>query len=145
LFSTQDITLISRLIEGEYPDYEAVINPVLKNDIVLTANTEHLLSVVRRVSLLANPKTPSIKVESSNGELSISASTPELGEAQEQMSAKTDGGKVEIAFNARYVMDVLRNIQTEESILKFRDSLSPVLIAPSEGSDYMCVIMPMRL
>jgi DNA polymerase-3 subunit beta len=145
LFSTQDITLISRLIEGEYPDYEAVINPVLKNDITLTANTGHLLSVVKRVSLLANPKTPSIKIESNNGELSISASTPELGEAQEQMSAKTDGGKVEIAFNAKYVMDVLRNIQTDESILKFRDSLSPVLISPSEGNDYMCVIMPMRL
>jgi len=145
LFSTQDITLISRLIEGEYPDYEAVINPVLKNDITLTANTGHLLSVVRRVSLLANPKTPSIKIESNNGELSVSASTPELGEAQEQMQVKIEGGKVEIAFNAKYVMDVLRNIQTDESILKFRDSLSPVLISPSEGNDYMCVIMPMRL
>jgi DNA polymerase-3 subunit beta len=145
LFSTQDITLISRLIEGDYPDYEAVINPVLKNDVTLTANTDRLLSVIRRVSLLANPKTPSIKVESNNGELNVSASTPELGEAQEQMQAKTDGGKVEIAFNAKYVMDVLRNIQTEDSILKFRDSLSPVLISPSEGNDYMCVIMPMRL
>jgi DNA polymerase-3 subunit beta len=145
LFSTPNITLISRLIEGEYPDYEAVINPVMKNDIILTANTDRLLSVVRRVSLLANPKTPSIKVESNNGELNVSASTPDLGEAQEQMQVKTEGGKVEIAFNAKYVIDVLRNVGTEESILKFRDSLSPVMIAPAEGDDYLCVIMPMRL
>ncbi|MGB9596597.1 MAG: DNA polymerase III subunit beta [Candidatus Poribacteria bacterium] len=145
LFSTPNITLISRLIEGEYPDYEAVINPVLKNDIVLTARTEHLLSVIRRVSLLANPKTPSIRIESSNGELNVSASTPDLGEAQEQMQVKTEGGKIEIAFNAKYVMDVLRNVETEESVLKFRDSLSPVMIAPAESDDYLCVIMPMRL
>lgn len=145
LFSTSNVTLISRLIEGEYPDYEAVINPVLKNEIVLTANTEHLLGVVRRVSLLSNPKTPSIRLESNNGNINISASTPELGEAQEQMQAKVDGGKIEIAFNARFLMDVLRNISTEDSILRFRDSLSPVLISPSDSNDYICIIMPMRL
>jgi len=145
LFSTPEVTLISRLIEGEYPDYEAVINPVLKNEITVTANTEHLLSVVRRVSLLSNPKTPSIKLESNNDEISISASTPELGEAQEQMQAKIDGGKIEIAFNARFMMDVLRNIPTDDTILKFRDSLSPVLISPTNGNDYICIIMPMRL
>jgi DNA polymerase-3 subunit beta len=145
LFSTENVTLISRLIEGEYPDYEAVINPVLKNEITLTANTVRLLSVVRRVSLLSNPKTPSIRLESNNGDINISASTPELGEAQEQMSAKTDGGKIEIAFNARFLMDVLRNIGTEDAVLKFRDSLSPVLITPAEGNDYICIIMPMRL
>ncbi len=146
LFSTDDVTLISRLIEGDYPDYEAVITPVLKNEVTLTANTDHLLSVVRRVSLLSNPKTPSIRLESNNGEISISASTPELGEAQEQMQAKTEGGKIEIAFNAKFVMDVLRNVGTEDTVLKFRDSLSPVLMSPSgENNDYVCIIMPMRL
>jgi DNA polymerase-3 subunit beta len=145
LFSTDNVALISRLIEGDYPDYEAVINPVLKNEITLTANTEHLLAVVRRVSLLSNPKTPSIRLESNNGMINISASTPELGEAQEQMQAKTEGGKIEIAFNAKFVMDVLRNVGTEDALLRFRDSLSPVLITPAEGNDYMCIIMPMRL
>jgi len=148
-FATQHMTLISRLIEGEYPDYKAVMAPAMSNEIKLTVGTEHLLSVVRRVSLLANPKTPSIKMESKDSKLSISASTPELGEAQEQMQAKIEGGSVEIAFNARYVMDVLRNIEAGEVLFKFRDSLSPVLVVPSEEDDhehdYMCVIMPMRL
>lgn len=158
VFATQSMTLISRLIDGEYPDYEAVMAPAMNNEIKMTANTEHLLSVVRRVSLLANPKTPSIRMESGSSksdgsnapaELSVSASTPELGEAQEQMQVKLEGGSIEIAFNARFVMDVLRNIGSDEILLKFRDSLSPVLATPSEedehGHDYMCVIMPMRL
>ncbi len=151
-FGTQNITLISRLIEGEYPDYNAVMAPVISNEIELTANTEQLLAVIRRVSLLANPKTPSIKVESKGTELNVSASTPELGEAQEQMEVKSSGGDVEIAFNARFIMEVLRNIESEDVILKFRDSLSPVLVTPSKESeedddkhDYMCVIMPMRV
>lgn len=148
-FANEEMTLISRLIEGEYPDYEAIISPAINNEINMTADTEKLLSVVRRVSLLANPKTPSVKVESkadsAGSELNISASTPELGEAQEMMKVNLEGGNIEIAFNARFVMDVLRNIQAGEVIFKFRDSLSPVLVKPSEGDNYLCIIMPMRL
>jgi DNA polymerase-3 subunit beta len=157
-FATEKMTFISRLIEGEYPDYEAVMTPAMGNEIDMVADTERLLSVIRRVSLLANPKTPSVKMVSKESELSVLASTPELGEAQEQFSVKTTGGNVEIAFNARFVMDVLRNIEADEVIFKFRDSLSPVLVMPAQSSDgdsqdtkagengsYMCVIMPMRL
>lgn len=148
VFATQNMSLISRLIEGEYPDYQAVMSPAMNNEIELVVDTEYLLSVIRRVSLLANPKTPSVRIESKDSEISVSASTPELGEAQEQMQqVKLEGGSVEIAFNARFVMDVLRNIETSKVLFKFRDSLSPVLVMPSEekGHDYMCVIMPMRL
>ena len=151
-FATENITLISRLIEGEYPDYTAVMAPVISNEIELIAETEHLLSVIRRVSLLANPNTPSIRIEYKDNAVTVSASTPELGEAREQMQVKTSGGNVEIAFNARFIMDVLRNIDSDDVLLKFRDSLSPVLVQPSKGEeseedkqDYMCVIMPMRV
>ncbi len=146
-FASQNMTLISRLIEGEYPDYKAVMSPAMNNKVKMVASTDNLLSVIRRVSLLANPKTPSIKMEFKEAELTVSASTPELGEAQEQMEVEVEGGSVEIAFNARYVMDVLRNIESDKVLFKFRDSLSPVLVMPSEegGQDYMCVIMPMRL
>jgi len=144
-FATQNMTLISRLIEGEYPDYQAVMAPAMGNEIKLSVNTEDLLSVIRRVSLLANPKTPSIRMEAKDSELNVSASTPELGEAQEMMQVKIEGGNVEIAFNARFVMDVLRNIEADDVLFKFRDSLSPVLVTPLEETNYMCVIMPMRL
>ncbi len=144
-FAAQNMTLISRLIEGEYPDYQAVMAPAMSNEIKLSVNTEYLFSVIRRVSLLANPKTPSIRMEAKDSELNVSASTPELGEAQEMMQVSIEGGNVEIAFNARFVMDVLRNIEADEVLFKFRDSLSPVLVTPSEENNYMCVIMPMRL
>jgi DNA polymerase-3 subunit beta len=148
VFATQGMTLISRLIEGEYPDYEAVMAPAMSNEVELVVDTEHLLSVIRRVSLLANPKTLPIRMESkadAPGELSVSASTPELGEAQEQMQVKIEGGSIEIGFNARFVMDILRNIEAGEVLFKFRDSLSPVLVTPVEEDNYRCVIMPMRL
>ena len=154
LFATENMTLISRLIEGEYPDYKAVMSPAMSNEVKLIVDTEYLLSVIRRVSLLANPKTPSVKMESKETELRVSASTPELGEAQEQMEVKIEGGNIEIAFNARYVMDVLRNVESKEVLFKFRDSLSPVLVTPvksseekpseENGQEYMCVIMPIR-
>ncbi len=146
IFANQETILISRLIEGEYPDYQAVINPVLKNEITMRAKTEQLLSVIRRVSLLANLKTPSIKIEAQDEELTVTASTPELGEAHEQMQASINGGRIEIAFNAKFIMDVLRNIETQEVTLKFRDSLSPVLVTPADDStNYLCIVMPMRL
>ena len=145
VFAMQNMTLISRLIEGEYPDYQAVMAPAMNNEIKLSVNTEYLFSVIRRVSLLANPKTPSIRMEAKDSELNVSASTPELGEAQEMMQVNIEGGNVEIAFNARFVMDVLRNIEADEVLFKFRDSLSPVLVTPAEENNYMCVIMPMRL
>ena len=93
-------------------------------------------------------------MEYKDNEITVSASTPELGEAREQMEVKTSGGNVEIAFNARFIMDVLRNVESDDVLLKFRDSLSPVLVQPSKDSeseeegdkqDYMCVIMPMRV
>ena len=145
VFATQDLTLISRLIEGEYPDYQAVMAPAMNNEVKLVVGTEHLLSVYRRVSLLANPKTPMVKMESKDADLSVSASTPELGEAREQMQVEIEGGSVEIAFNARYVMDVLHNVETSEVVFRLKDSSSPVLVTPLEDNDYICVIMPMRL
>jgi len=147
-FATDDITLISRLIEGEYPDYKAVMAPAMSNEINMVARTEQLLSVIRRVSLLSNPKVPSVKMEVSETELKMSASTPELGEAQEQMEVSSSSKAAEVRFNARYVVDVLRNIESDAVRLAFKDSLSPVLVIPQiEDGDreYKCVIMPMRM
>ena len=147
VFATEKITLISRLIEGEYPDYKTVMSPAMSNQVKITTNTDNLLSVIRRVSLLANPKTPTVRIESKGNQLDLSASTPELGEAREQIQVESEGGDIEIVFNARYVMDVLRNIGSEGVVLKFRDSLSPAIVMPAEQNEieYMCVVMPMRL
>ena len=144
VFAAQGMTLISRLIEGEYPDWEAVMMPTKSNAIALTVNREQLLAVMKRVSLVANPKTPSVRMEFKEHGLRVSASSPELGEAEEQMEVKTEGD-MEIAFNARFVMDILRNIDEDEVLFKFRDPLSPALVTPLLSNGYMCVIMPSRL
>lgn len=152
VFTDQNSTLISRLIEGEYPDYMSVINSSIRNDMQVVVETEEMLSAVKRVSLMSNPKTPAIRLDIGTDEINISANTPDLGEAQEQISARTDSMKLEIAFNAKFLIDVLRNIQTKETLIKLRDPLSPTLIMPyiEESKkeemefEYMCVVMPMR-
>lgn len=145
LISNGTTTLISRLIEGEYPNYQRVMKPALGNTIKLTVGTQHLLSVVKRVTLLANPKTPQVALKSTEAGLMVSASSADVGEAQEWMDVKPEGGEVDISFNARFVIDALQNIGTSEVVLSFRDALSPVLITPADDAiDYKCVIMPMR-
>lgn len=146
VITNDTVTLVSRLIEGEYPDYKAVMKPALGNTIKLTVGTQHLLSVVKRVTLLANPKTPQVALKSTEaGGLMVSASSIDTGEAQETMEVTTEGGAVDVNLNAKYLIDVLRNIGASECVLAFRDALSPVLITPADDAiDYKCVIMPMR-
>lgn len=144
LVANETMTLMSRLIEGEYPDYKAVMAPTLNNEITLRTDTERLIHVLRRVSLMANPKVPQVKFMAKEGQIHVSAETPEIGHAEEFMPCIIDG-PIELAFNSEFMLDVLVNIETDQVVMKFKDSLSPVLIKESEGDSYVSVLMPMRL
>jgi len=140
----EGIVFITRLIEGEYPDYQAVINPVKNNDLVLDLDKESFISVIKRVSLLANPKTPSVRLEAVEGVLTITSSTPDLGEAVECLPVDYSDASIIISLNARYLLDILQSV-TGKVTLKFRDSLSPVLVLDNDDIGFIGVIMPMRL
>ncbi len=143
VFDISDTMLVSRLIEGEYPDYSKVI-PV-KNSIKLTVKTQRLLSMSRRVATMANPKTPGARVEAKGDTLRMSSSTPEFGEAYEEMGIKKEGDDVELGLNIRYLMDALRVIQTDEMTIGIDEPLKPVLIKPASEDGYLYVLMPIRL
>jgi DNA polymerase-3 subunit beta len=142
-FEIGNIILVSRLIEGEYPDYAKVV-PAGKG-IKLTMNTQRLFAASRRVVTMANPKLPGVKMEAMGDVLKMSSSTPEYGEAYEEMEIKKEGDDVEVALNVRYLMDALRVIQTEETTMEIEAPLKPVLIKPADGNGYLYVLMPMRL
>ncbi len=138
-----DLTLITRLIEGRYPEYQRAIPTACKNLVVV--DRDGLSQACRRVAILANDKTNQVEVEVSDDRLVIVAHNPELGDAREEMEAKLEGDGVRIAFNARYLLDILGGMETEAVRIEMNDGASPSLFSEGEGSDYRCVLMPMRL
>lgn len=142
-FDAGEITLVSRLIDGEYPDYERVIPKDSRTRIVM--RTQQLLSIVRRVGTMANPKVPGLTIEAIGDVLKVKARTPEYGEGYEETKVKKEGDDITIGLNAKYLMDILNNTDNDEVVLSMSDPLKPVLMKPLGDDNYVCVIMPMRL
>ncbi len=148
-FELDNILLVSRLIEGRFPNYEQVIPK--SSPLKVKINTEELLNAVKRIALLAPEKAESIKLTLLDNKMLISANTQGVGEAEEEINILYKGEKFEVAYNPRYIGDVLKNIGTKEINFEFSDMASPAVIKPEvKGKDknkeqYLCVIMPMRL
>lgn len=143
VFSDDESTLASRLVDGEYPKYEQIIPKDHEHRI--TVNVENLLSATRRVALLANPKTFSIRFNIKANEIDVSAKAPDLGEAYETVPVNSGNGSLEVAFDARFLIDALSHIGTEEVLIEFKDALSAAVLKPVGEDDHLCLIMPMRL
>jgi len=137
------ITMNIRLIEGEFPDYNQVIPKDTDKEIII--NREVLLASLRRVSILSAEKIKGVKFAISKGRLNLSSSTPENGDATEEVDIDYNGESMEIAFNARYFMDVLEMLDEENVRFGLKEQLNPggLKIPGSEAFTY--VIMPMRL
>jgi DNA polymerase-3 subunit beta len=132
--------LVSKLIEGNYPNYRQVIPAEAKERIIL--DREVLLNSVRRVALLSSEKSNSVKLSFGKNNLDISANTPEVGEAKESLPVNYKGKEFTIAFNPDYILDPLRNIEADEIFFDFIDELSPGVIKYKDP--FLYVIMPMR-
>ncbi len=143
VFADGEATLTSRLVEGDYPKYDQIIPKDHENRTIVSA--EKLLSAIRRVALLSNPKTFSIRLDIYESQIRVSAKTPELGEAYETVNTESGSGSLEVAFDARYLMDALRHIHTEFVAIEFKDSQSATVLKPVSDDNHLCLIMPMRL
>ena len=135
--------LMIRLIEGKYPNYRQLIPQNLSEHVLV--KKEELLSCLKRVSLLSNQKSKGVTLNFSSGKLEITSNNPELGDAREEIEVDYKGKGLKIGFNAKYIMDVLSNIDDEEISIDLKDQLSPGVVRPNVDKDYTCVIMPMRI
>lgn len=135
--------LMIRLIEGRYPNYQQLIPQNLREHLLV--QRESLLSSLRRVSLLSNAKSKGVTLTLTSGRMEITSNNPELGDAKEELEIQYKGKDIKIGFNARYVLDVLANMQDEIIRLEFNDHLSPGVVRPSTDASYTCVVMPMRI
>ena len=138
-------TLISRTIDGQFPAYERVIPK--GNDKQIEFERERLTNAIKRVALLSNERSRTIKVEISKGKVEITSSSSEFGEAREELAVDYGGSPLTISFNAQYVLDFLNVVETDEVALSLKDEVSQAVMKPvgAQGYDYTYVIMPMRI
>ncbi|HUY60285.1 MAG TPA: hypothetical protein VMW49_00265, partial [Candidatus Dormibacteraeota bacterium] len=142
-FELPGYELTTRLLEGTYPNYSKVVPEGAQTTI--RTNTKEFLRTTRVVALFARDAANVVKIRSDPGMLTLSANTNEVGDNVATMPATIDGEQLAIAFNARYLLDVLQILQTEEVELVCNGSLAPGLIRPVGDDSYRYVIMPVRV
>jgi DNA polymerase-3 subunit beta len=136
----------SRLIEGPYPNYEQVIPR--ENDKSATIDKAAMAAALRRMSVVASDQTHRIRLAFSSGAVKFSVQTPDLGEAQDELSVAYEGDPLEIGFNATYLLEILKYMPTDEVRLTFKAPERAATIEPVRWADpasYMALVMPLRL
>ncbi|MDG2440105.1 MAG: DNA polymerase III subunit beta, partial [Crocinitomicaceae bacterium] len=147
VFMFNDIVLVCRLIDGKYPNYEAVIPK--ENPNVLTIDRLQLLSSIKRVSIFSNKTTHQIKLKLAGSELALSAEDIDFAnEANERLTCNYAGEDMEIGFNSRFLMEMLNNIDSMEIRLEMSESSRAGLLIPSDlqkNEDILMLVMPVML
>jgi DNA polymerase-3 subunit beta len=138
-----NFVMTARLIEGQFPNYEAVVPRAHPNKLVIPRGA--LMSALRRVSVMAEERNKPVKLLLRPGALVLSAASHDLGEAEESLAIQYSGEEVTIGFNSRYVLEALAPIEKDEILFEFKDGLSPGVVKSVEEEGYCCVIMPMRI
>ena len=145
------IRIYSRLIEGQFPDYKQIIPDSFKTEIKV--NTEEFRDKMERIALFVREDLKTVKVEVTNKEnnqkeerceIFLKAESPSTGEAFENIPSFKKGEDINITFNTDYILDVLKIIKKENTIIKLNDPLNPAIITPDEDKSYIYVLMPVR-
>jgi len=144
-FTIDGTHMTCRLIEGTFPNYEQVLPK--KNDKVVGLDRTELMQAVRRMSLVTDEKSNSVKFEVSPKQLVLTAGAADVGEGREQISLDYNDEAISIAFNPAFLLDFLKNEGADEICMELGDSLSPGLFRPGEqGADeYLYVVMPIKI
>ena len=145
-FKSPFTSVFTRLVEGPYPNYEQVIPK--DNDRYCLADKAALTGALKRMSVIASDQTHRIKMSFNTGMLKFSVTTPDLGEAQDELPIKYTGDQLDIGFNATYLLEILRYMPTDEVRLTFKAPERAATIEPEGWSDpakYLCLVMPLRL
>ena len=145
-FRSPFTSVFTRLIEGPYPGYEQVIPK--DNDKYAILDKAAFMSALKRMSVVASDQTHRIRLSFNAGMVKFSVSTPDLGEAQDELPIRYEGDQLDIGFNAAYLLEILRQMPTEEVRMTFRAPERASTIEPEGWTDpakYLCLLMPLRL
>lgn len=144
-FKVKNRTLLSRIIEGKFPNFEAVIPK--DNPYVVCLSREEITDAIRRVALLSTERSKGIKFYIEKNKMRLFSSNPEIGEARDKVDVDYDGEDLEIGFNSQYILDFLTTFKTEKVRFELKDENSAVLMRPEIEDDikYLYVLMPMKI
>lgn len=140
LFDIDGVLIATRMIEGEYPNYQQVIPKSVKNRIKM--NTQEFLSSIRRANLLATPDFQAIKMEVFPDKIVISKSTPDVGESREVIPIQYDGEEMIVGFNPQFLIDFLKNIDEDHVDIELDGADKPAVM---RLKDYLYLALPMRI
>ncbi|WP_374325529.1 DNA polymerase III subunit beta [Azonexus sp.] len=142
-FSFGNIVLVSKLIDGKFPDYERVIPPSLRNH--MSVSRQLLVQAMQRAAILTNEKFRGVRVVLGENSLRLIAANAEQEEAQEEIEVQYAGDAIDVGFNVGYLLDVLNNVHAEEIQWSFNDANSSALISVPGNDRFKYVVMPMRI
>lgn len=142
VFVAGSITLTTRLIDGQFPNFRQLLPESYEHDVRLPRTD--LLEVARRVSQLAQRNAP-LRFSFASGELTVAAETPDVGDAVETMPAAFEGEPLEIGFNPEFLKEGIESVAGEEILVRLISPLRPGLLQPVEGDDFRYLVMPIRL
>jgi DNA polymerase III subunit beta len=138
-----DVVLTSKLIDGTFPDYVRVIPT--GNDKRLTVDREPFAAAVDRVSTISSERGRAVKLAVADGKLTLSVTNPDSGSAQEELDVDYDSAPLDIGFNARYLLDITEQLDSDTALFKLADPGSPTLVQDRDGASALYVLMPMRV
>ena len=141
IFEFDEVLMISKLIEGSYPNFRQVIPSQCEERV--TIERETLLAAVRRVSLVTTDKSTAVKLTFAANNLVMTMTSPDIGEARETVPVKYAGKEISVAFNPEYMLDPLKNLSNDEVFIEMTDELSPGVLKCD--IPFLYVLMPMRV
>ena len=142
-FELGSVRLTTRLIEGEFPNYRGLIPSDYPN--TLTVAREAFLDAIRRVKLLVRDPTTPVRIALRSDGIELTVITQDWGQASEEVDAKYEGSEITVAFNPSYLIDGVEALTSDEVKLETLDALKPATIRPTEGTDYLYLLMPVRV
>jgi DNA polymerase III subunit beta len=141
VFKINNTTIISRLIEGEFPNYQQALPA--KADFLLTVSKSVLVPAIKRVALLTTTESQAIKLHVTKNKLTISKTTPDIGEAIEEVETMYAGPEIQIGFNPNYLLDVLKNTNNETVTIELTGPEKPGVFRV--GDEYVYIVLPMQI
>ena len=137
-------TVYATLLEGEYIKYRQIIPQTWKTAVRIL-DRDQLMLCVERASLMAKESKTNLVTLTVSDSLMTITSNSEMGDVYEEIQVETEGGDLKIAFNVKYISDVIRAIEDDEFIMRFNSAVSPCVIVPAEGNAYTYMVLPVRL
>ena len=144
MVTIDQIVIVSRLIEGKFPDYNKVIPA--KFAVKCQVKAKELAAAVERIALFSTEGDYStVKMSIGHNEMTLTSSSADVGTGKEVLSCDTEGDALNVAFNAKYILDILKIVEAEDVLFSMNTSLSPVCITAPEEDNYIYIVTPVRV